>query len=286
MGKVLSAFMKRVPKPVRSTLKPAYLATKCAYLDTLDLFDVSTRRREMIPPRKLRFVGDGDFKAIGLEFRRIFVEVGGLKPDDRVLEIGSGIGRMAAPLAEYLSAKGGYQGLEIVKKGVEWCQDNITTRHPNLQFRHADVYNTSYNPQGIIQAARYEFPYEDNYFDFVFLTSVFTHMFPADMENYLNEISRVLRKSGTCLITFFLLNGESEDGIRRGKSTQDFTHEIDGCFTMDVRVPERGIAFSEAYVRGLFRRLNLSIEEPIRYGSRCGRERFVSYQDIVIARKE
>jgi ubiquinone/menaquinone biosynthesis C-methylase UbiE len=239
----------------------------------------------MIPPRTLDFVGGSNYRGVGLEFRDLFVRYGGLKPEDRVLDVGSGIGRMAAPLTGYLAASGEYQGFDIVKKGVEWSQKHITSRHPNFHFLHSDVKNKFYNPDGVYEASSYRFPYADGSFDFVFLTSVFTHMYPADMENYTREISRVLKKGGTCFITMFLLNEESESHIERGLSMQNFVYKLEGCVTADPKNPEGALAFEETYVRSVFPGAGLSIREPIHFGSWCGRKEFLSYQDIVIAAK-
>jgi SAM-dependent methyltransferase len=252
----------------------------------LDLSDISARRRDMIPPRSKNFVGGSDYQATGIEFRDLFVRYGGLKPKHRVLDVGCGIGRMAAPLTGYLAVNGDYQGFDIVKMGIAWCQKNITSRYPNFHFLHSDIRNRYYNPDGVYEASSYRFPYEDGSFDFIFLTSVFTHMFPADMENYAKEISRVLTKGGTCFITMFLLNEESESLIEKKLSTQNFVYRLDGCVTADAKNPEASLAFEETYVRSLFGGLGLSIREPIHYGAWCGRTEFLSYQDIVIATKE
>lgn len=276
---MLKEFVLRfAPKPVVGLLKPFYLRA-------LDFSDAAERRRDMIPPRTMNFVGGGDFRSIGLEFRKLFTETGGLKPEHRVLDVGCGIGRMAIPLTSYLSAEGEYEGFDIVKEGIEWCQENITPRHPNFHFRHSDVLNKYYNPRGTCPALSYRFPYEDGSFDFAYLTSVFTHMFPADLEHYLEEISRVLKKGGTCFITFFLMNAESEALIEKKLSTENFIYEIDGCFTTTMDNPEAAIAYTETDVRKRFEKFGISIKEPIHYGSWCGRSKFLSFQDIVIGQK-
>ena len=41
------------------------------------------------------------------------------------------------------------------------------------------------------------------------LKSVFTHMLPAAVTTYTSEISRVLKKGGRAVVTYFLLNAES-----------------------------------------------------------------------------
>jgi len=115
---------------------------------------------------------------------------------------------MAIPLTKYLS-EGSYEGIDIIPYHINWCKKNIMSRYPNFRFQMADVFNKLYNPKGKYKPSEYEFPYQDEDFDFVFLTSVFTHMLPKDMENYFSQIARVLRKKGRCLITFFLLNKES-----------------------------------------------------------------------------
>jgi ubiquinone/menaquinone biosynthesis C-methylase UbiE len=268
-----------IPKPIRRVLR------RLQFL-MLDFNDAAERRKTMVPPRSMWFVGNGDFRTIGMEFQNYFREYGGLQPDHRVLDVGCGIGRMAVPLTDYLSEHGAYEGFDIVKKGIEWCQANISPRYPNFHFRHSDIWNSLYNPTGIYQASTYRFPYEDASFDFVFLTSVFTHMLPGDLEQYLREIVRVLKPRRKCLATFFLINDESQTMIQRKQSTQNFVHEINGCFITNTACPEEAVAYPETYVRELFSRFGLSTRDEIYYGSWCGRSNFLSYQDIVLGVKE
>jgi SAM-dependent methyltransferase len=243
-------------------------------------------RDELVPPRRKIFVGEGDFKKIGQEFLRYFVEFGQLKPDERVLDVGCGIGRMAVPLTGYLSSRGEYQGIDIVQEGISWCQRHISPKFSNFYFQLSDVYNGNYNPAGRYRAQDYKFPFVNEYFDFVFLTSVFTHMLPGDLENYLSEISRVLRPEGRCLATFFLLNAESRSFISSGSSTLAFKYEIEEGLTIDRDNPESALAYEEVFIRRLYEKYGLQILAPIHPGSWCGRKGFVSYQDLVFARRK
>lgn len=240
---------------------------------------------DMIPPAERNFVGSGDFLAIGNEFFRYFVERGGLKPSGRVLDVGCGIGRMAVPLTQYLDPTGGYEGIDIVQSGIDWCEEKITPRYPHFRFHLADVYNKHYRPEGKLQSRNYRFPFADASFDFVFLTSVFTHMFTEDMENYLFEIARTMRLGARCLITFFLMNREAASLVHGRKSTLDFRYGMDGCYSADLEVPERAVSHDEAFVRRLYDQVGLKITDPVGYGNWCGRSEFVSYQDIVTATK-
>ena len=53
----------------------------------------------MVPPEWKIFVGGGNFEAIGSTFFHYFKELGQLKPDDKVLDIGCGQGRMILVVA-------------------------------------------------------------------------------------------------------------------------------------------------------------------------------------------
>jgi SAM-dependent methyltransferase len=265
-----------LPRPVQSALRTAYALP----FDVVD--SVLGRRDPLTPPRRLRFVGDGDYAGIGNQFLQYFVDLGGLRPSDSVLDVGCGVGRMAAPLTRYLEGDGRYEGFDIVPAGVEWCQANITTRHPRFRFQLADIRNPEYRG-GTQEAAEYRFPFDDASFDFAFATSVFTHMRPPEVRRYVSELGRVLRPGGRCLVTCFLLHDGSLAQIAAGASTMDFVHEMNGFRTTDLRTPEAAIALPESFVRTCFTEAGLVIEEPIRYGSWSGREDFLSAQDIVIA---
>ena len=251
----------------------------------MDIMDGFKKRDTMIPPRSMIFIGDGDFEKTGNEFKNYFIELGGLQPNAHVLDVGCGIGRMAIPLTNYLSSEGEYWGFDIVKSGIDWCQNHITPKYTNFHFLHSNIYNRQYHPEGEIHAKKYKFPFEDQSFDFVFLTSVFTHMLPSDVEHYTEEIARVLKTGGKCLITFFLLNDESTELIREGNSRLDFRFEMDGFLTTDKSTPEDAIAYQETYIKDLLSKHGVSITEPVYYGSWCGRQSFLAFQDIVVAEK-
>jgi len=271
-------FKRIVPAPLRPLLKNAYYGI----VDPIEV--LLGLRNPLVPPRRLLFVGPGDFQKIGEEFFGYFVDRGGLKPSDSVLDVGCGVGRMAVPLTRYLR-EGRYEGIDIVSEGIEWCRKNITPRFPNFRFQRADVQNDHYNPHGKWKASEYRFPFESASFDFVFLTSVFTHMLPKDLENYLAEIARVLKSGGRCMITYFLLTQDSLRAIEEGRSTQNFRHRGKGYRTVNPDDPESSVAYELEAIRALYSSLGLVIREPVHEGSWYGRKDYLTYQDLIVAEK-
>jgi SAM-dependent methyltransferase len=246
------------------------------------------RHAHMVPPVSLMHDGPQsykEFKQNGDEFLRHYINHCGLRPDEHVLDVGSGIGRKTLPLVDYLDERGSYDGLELVKTAVDWCTEKYHSRYPNFNFHLIDVYNELYNPQGKYKATEYRFPFASEQFDFVVLNSVFTHMIAAEVKNYLGEIARVLKTGGRCLISFFLLNDESLQLIEEGRSTIDLRHEIGPARALNSERPELAIGFREDYIAQLYEELELEIREPIHYGSWCGRRNYLSYQDQVVAFK-
>jgi SAM-dependent methyltransferase len=238
---------------------------------------------DLVPPPEMDFVGGVEFVWVGRHCFELFVTHGGLRPTDRVLDVGCGIGRMALPMLHYLVPPGSYHGFDVVPLGIDWCREKIAPRFPHFHFALADVRNDLYNPGGTTPAREYRFPYPDRSFDFVFLTSVFTHLMPDDMENYFRESARVLDVGGRLFATFFLITPESDALIRAGKGERPLVHDNGRCRYESEKDPVFAVGYDEGVVRALARDAGLRVDEPIRYGSWCGRAEYLSMQDVVIA---
>lgn len=111
-------------------------------------------------------------------------------------------------------------------------------------------------------------------------------MLPEDMERYLSEIIRVLKRGGRCLTTFFFANEESFGHIRAKKSTLLFDYDKGIYRTIDTKNPEYAICYDESFIKGLYERSGLKVVELVDYGSWCGRKNFLSYHDIIVAIKQ
>jgi SAM-dependent methyltransferase len=219
----------------------------------------------------------------GERYLKVFIELGGLKPGHAVLEPGCGTGRMAKALTGFLG-DGTYDGFDVVAKAITTCEREIASGHPNFRFRHVDVRNRAYNRKGKLDPKSFAFPYRDETFDFVFLTSVFTHMLPPEVRHYLDEIQRVLRPTGRALMTLFLLNSDALAAIDAGRAKRTFRHEGNG-YWFDTRRPEEVVAYREEDALGLIDAAGLTLDGPIRYGRWAGRGTAPAGQDILVVKR-
>jgi ubiquinone/menaquinone biosynthesis C-methylase UbiE len=264
---------------MKKILHPVYIGL----FDSIDWAQRLKNGKTHWPPRSLRDVGDSDFEATGLEFVNHFKRLCQLQPDATVLEIGCGCGRIAMPLTQYIQPPGRYYGVDVVKSAINWCQKHISQQHPHFQFVHADLYNKRYNPDAAQLAKDYHFPFENHKFDFIYLTSVFTHLLPADMQHYLDEIVRLLKDDGLIFGTFFLLNENQQKHADMGLNQIDFKFEHDIYRIRNQNVPESAVAYDENYIFRNLRRCGFRISQPIYYGSWSGHRRSISFQDFIIA---
>ena len=241
----------------------------------------------VVPPRRVaRFLKEADkasFKQGGKEFVRHFRDLCALKPNEKVLDVGCGHGRIAYALTRYMNKKGRYEGLDVSPFCIRWCRKKIGSRFPNFQFREVNVFNRYYRPEGELSASRFKYPYPDESFDFVCLISVFTRMLPGQIKNYLAEINRVLKKGvGRCLVSFFFYK---EGTGHRGKTVQ-FKHSFRKYRAVCRSLPEAAVAYDENYVLNLFEKNDLRVQQPIYYGSWRNGKNYLDFQDIVIAVKK
>jgi len=244
-----------------------------------------------IPIDLVNLTGGGvdTWDEISKEHSRQHAKYAPIALDNNVLEVGCGVGRDAITLTEQLSSKGSYTGIDIIKPSIEWCQSNITKKHPNFKFYFLDIQSQIHNPGGKIKATIVTLPVKSNSKDRIILHSVFTHMFKKDIIHYLKEFSRALKPDGKVFASFFVLDSEASTLIK-GKSTNQFgtvsltfRHDYgDGCFINDEIYPEGAVGYTPKALREIISKGNMMLDQPIHYGFWSGRKGATDGQDIVV----
>ncbi len=240
--------------------------------------------KRYLPPWSLRaMVGfPADFEVTGAEFLAYLKLLCGLESRHHVLDIGCGCGMMALQMRDYLSDEGHYLGMDIDPAAIEWCQAHIAAHDERFDFCHVDLGNLRYNPQGALSDASFRFDVPDANLDVILLKSVFTHMKPEGVRNYLHEIGRLLKPGGHCLATFFLLNPDQAALAERGKNALAFEHGAEQWRFVDPALPERAVAYREDDVLEMLQRSGLTLAAAPYYGTWTGRLNGLSFQDILL----
>ena len=266
--------------------KSRFIVRKIYYYP-IDVFEfICGRKNKYVPNKGDIFIGSGDFLAQGKHHLELLINYAGLNENHSVLDIGCGIGRAAVALTGYLSDKGKYEGFDVVKKGIMWSKKHITKDFPNFNFQYIPLNNDLYHFTDQ-KAEEFVFPYENNSFDTIFLFSVFTHMQPLEVQNYFNEIQRVLKPGGKCLGTFFLYDDKIENRISSKENTINFPYERENYRLMNEKVPSANIAFDQRYIHKMIKIAGLKLQNKI-YGSWSKRtcEGLFDFQDILVFEKE
>lgn len=284
---MISRLLTAIPRLFGSKGGSAAVPAAAATLEDSGNAPDASRRTpidEMIPDYSVAsYVGDAgaeQFKIVGSVMLDWFKTYCGLRPDENVLEVGCGIGRIAIPLTQYLT-QGRYVGFDIVPHGIEWCAKKVTPRYPNFTFLLADVYNQYYHPEGRQPASEYTFPLDDNSIDFVYLTSVFTHMMPRDIEHYMAEIGRVLKPGGRCFFTAYIICDEARRELSAGTSLRAFVLHPEGFWSDTPDNPETAVAYTQEFLNGALGKAGLAAPQIIH--GHWWKVQFA--QDILIAHK-
>jgi SAM-dependent methyltransferase len=247
----------------------------------------------LVPPGELiaanRIGGHADPEAALAEFRgygrlqmQRWIELGYVRPDSHLLDVGCGLGRVAHSLPGFLDA-GTYTGIDITRSSIDWCQEHYAGLD-NFRFIHADLANHHYNRLDAASAADYAFPVAPARFDFIWSSSLFTHMQADGLDNYIGQMARAARPGALLWNTFFILDEVSEPLARAGvPGWGALSFEAEGGLYMTEGNPDHVRAYRLDHLRALHHRHGLQIVQ-IGYGGWSGRPGTVNNgQDAIIS---
>ena len=137
-----------------------------------------------------------------------------LKPTDRVLELGCGVGRIGREIAPHIAY---WEGADISSNMIQVARERLKD-HPNVGF--TELSRSSLQPLA------------DASFDKAYCVAVFIHMDKEDFYLYLEEMARVVKPGG--LIYFDVWNMASTVGWRRYKMEIDQHRGSDHSLRKDV----------------------------------------------------
>jgi len=262
------------------------------YYLPVDLFDTfKGKTNKYVPPRGLIYTGSSlnakNYLKQGVNQLELLKDEINLLPNDTVLDIGCGIGRTAIALSSYLNKEGVYEGFDVVKKGIDWCDSRLGKDFSNFNFKYIPLFNDLYNGSNN-SALDFIFPYDDNTFDKVFTFSVFTHMMLDEIQHYFKQIQRVITDEGLCFSTFFLYDSEDENYVATRK---DFNFPVkgdDGFRLMNKNVKSGNIAIHKSKLDEMLKNAGLKKVKLIDgfWKNEVRDQSKREYQDVVVFKRK
>lgn len=228
--------LDRIVRRLIPSLAPLSYTRPFEWLNPLiDLRDRRNPAFRDLPPNHLRVrigVGDRLFRNqeyhlnIGETFQMECRQHRYFQTDSVILEIGCGVARMIWPLRGD-TFNGHYIGIDIDPEMIEWCRRNFDNR---FEFHLASHANHTY--RGSVTSSAYRLPVTDNSVDFLFSTSLFTHLLEPELLNYVTESPRVLKKSAKTTMTYFC-----RDSVAIG-GRWTFPHRVGNAAVESTKSPE------------------------------------------------
>lgn len=207
-----------------------------------------------------------------------------LRPSSRILDIGSGCGRVATAFMRYLTPSGEYLGLDVWKEGIDWCTDHITSARPEFRFRSVEARNNYYYAPD--SGVTNEFPLSfvpSNHFDCIFALSVFTHLRLPDARQYFELVSRALAPDGLAYLTFFVIDADVHRYVKRTGNHTALAPAGDGMWYAYAR-QDFFAGYEEPLLRQQFDEFGLDIVRQSR-GSWAEKPGARLYQDWFLLRR-
>lgn len=242
---------KYVPSVAKLTYNPVF----AALLSAPDIVPGKLFREfRKLPPNRMRArVGVGNrifanqvmYLLRGYPMWMYALACGYVALDSSIVEIGCGIGRRSHIMRDFrfhdVRFTGKYLGIDIDPDMIAWCRANFDDRfefalssHSSEAYRNTEARKDDY----------YVIPRDDSSVDFVFSTSLLTHLLEPEVHNYFAESARILKPGKRMMMSCFAIDF-------RPKKLNDrytFAHRIGPAYVESVEVPEAAVAFESEWL--------------------------------------
>lgn len=253
-----------LPSASRLTYNPLFRAV----VDSFDFLPkLLCQELSTIPPNHMRIrvgVGNRIFanQVIYLTGPKDFwmhaFHAGFCRLDSTVVDIGCGCGRYAHPLRDYHFKSerfaGKYVGVDIDEEMLDWCRKHYDSER--FSFFRSNHSSKAY--RGMTNGnSHYRIPLEDESADFVFSTSLFTHLLEEQLMNYCQESFRILKPGGHMAMACFSM--DHLPPTYGGRHT--FRHRISNAYVESLEVPEAAVAYREEFLFAVARQAGFRTAE-------------------------
>jgi len=244
-------------KFVPSVAKISYNPVLKFLLDACDIVpNLLIRDFRHLPPNHLRVrigvsnnvIGNQPWYYTGaLSFWLYCFSRGWVTMDSTIVDIGCGCGKFAYHFRDYefngSRFSGKYIGIDIDPEPLAWCRNHFDSER--FEFHLSSHASKVYAGTGAGEA--YTLPIGSGTVNFVFSSSLFTHLLEPELVNYMAESHRVLAPGGIMAMNCFLM--DYPPPTFGGRHT--FAHKMGNAFVESVRLPEAAVAFESKFLLDL-----------------------------------
>jgi SAM-dependent methyltransferase len=258
-------------------------------LEPLDSLWRLINHMQKYPPIRLRRHAGrlGTMDGPGCEFAVLLKLLVGLKPGQKIWDLGCGCGLLEVALEE-CGWQGEVIGTDIHLPSIKWARRNLSARRPSWRFLHADIYHKAYWPKGRMNVHLWLNTFAEKEFNLIIAKSFFTHVLPDEFDAYLSAVSQRLASRGIALLTFFILDGPPDSRVTIRPPAIRFTPaggEQDYAVKHPAS-PSSAVAYGQAYLLKKLKEHRLTLCGDIQWGWWRGISDGLSFQDIVIVQRQ
>ncbi|MDE2665943.1 MAG: class I SAM-dependent methyltransferase [Acidobacteriota bacterium] len=128
------------------------------------------------------------FSLSGTVYSGPFIQAAALRPEDRVMEIGSGLGEILTASQRRIGAEQPYFGIDLSYQMVRRARRGLESRRPSLHF---------------LVASALQMPFRRQCFDVVLLSHVVKYLTDPQLRQVLAQVKALLRPGGRLVLWEF-----------------------------------------------------------------------------------